>query len=149
VKVFSLTAEGEEILLAVRGPGALLGELSAVDGAPRSASVAALEPVVALVAHRGVRRLPPHARRRRRFVLLHWSPRGCATPTAKRVEVGGLRHPGRVARRLVELAERFGEPDGQGVRIAVALSQDELAGGSGRPRRRSPRRCGCCATAGS
>ena len=34
VKVFSLTAEGEEILLAVRGPGALLGELSAVDGAP-------------------------------------------------------------------------------------------------------------------
>src|SRR6185312_14597555 len=45
VKVFSLTADGEEILLAVRGPGSLLGELSAVDGAPRSASVAALEPV--------------------------------------------------------------------------------------------------------
>jgi CRP-like cAMP-binding protein len=49
VKVFCLTEHGEEILLAVRGPGALLGELSAVDGAPRSASVAALEPVVALV----------------------------------------------------------------------------------------------------
>ena len=49
VKVFSLTEQGEEIVLAVRGPGALLGELSAVDGAPRGASVAALEPVVALV----------------------------------------------------------------------------------------------------
>ena len=37
VKVFTLTDQGEEIVLAVRGPGALLGELSAVDGAPRSA----------------------------------------------------------------------------------------------------------------
>src|SRR6185369_15658698 len=43
VKVFSLTDQGEEVVLAVRGAGALLGELSAVDGAPRSASVAALE----------------------------------------------------------------------------------------------------------
>ena len=49
VKVFSLTEHGEEIVLAVRGPGALLGELSAVDGGPRGASVATLEPVVALV----------------------------------------------------------------------------------------------------
>src|SRR4249919_3446571 len=49
VKVFSLTEDGEEVLLAVRGQGALLGELSAVDGLPRSASVAALEPVVAHV----------------------------------------------------------------------------------------------------
>ena len=29
VKVFSLTEEGEEVVLAVRGPGAVLGELSA------------------------------------------------------------------------------------------------------------------------
>jgi len=51
VKVFRLTEDGEEIVLAVRGPGALLGELSAIDGLPRSASVAALEPVVAHVMH--------------------------------------------------------------------------------------------------
>ena len=30
VKVFQLTESGEEIVLAVRGPGALLGELSAL-----------------------------------------------------------------------------------------------------------------------
>ena len=49
VKVFSLTEHGEEVLLAVRGPGALLGEFSAIDGGPLSASVAAREPVAALV----------------------------------------------------------------------------------------------------
>ena len=52
----------------------------------------------------------------------------------KRVECAAYDIPGRVARRLVELAERFGEPDGQGVRIAVALSQDELAGWVGASR---------------
>ena len=41
---------------------------------------------------------------------------------------------GRVARRLVELAARCGEPDEHGVRIAVALSQDELAGWVGASR---------------
>src|SRR5258708_13213678 len=37
------------MLLAVRGRGALLGEVSAIDGLPRSASVVALEPLEALV----------------------------------------------------------------------------------------------------
>ena len=52
VKVASNTASGNEIVLALRGPGALLGELSAIDRAPVSATVTALEPVTALiVAH--------------------------------------------------------------------------------------------------
>ena len=39
-----------------------------------------------------------------------------------------------MAQRIVELAERFGEPDAQGTRITVALSQDELAGWVGASR---------------
>ncbi len=42
------TDEGKEIVLAFRGPGDLLGELSAIDGEPRSATVEAIEPVEAL-----------------------------------------------------------------------------------------------------
>jgi CRP-like cAMP-binding protein len=41
---------------------------------------------------------------------------------------------GRVARRLVELAERFGEPCDDGVRIALGISQEELAGWAGASR---------------
>ena len=40
---------GEEVVLAERGPGELLGDLSGIDGQPRSASVTALEEVRGLV----------------------------------------------------------------------------------------------------
>jgi CRP/FNR family transcriptional regulator, cyclic AMP receptor protein len=134
VKVFSLTEHGEEIVLAVRGPGALLGELSAVDGAPRSASVAALEPVMALVVPIAafIEFLRGHGDAA--IVLLQLVTSRLRDADRKRVEVAAYDIPARVARRLVELADRFGEPDGQGVRIAVALTQDELAGWVGASR---------------
>ena len=134
VKVFSLTADGEEILLAVRGPGSLLGELSAVDGAPRSASVAALEPVVALVVPIAAFADYLRSHGDAAIVLLQLVTGRLRDADRKRVEAAAFDIPGRVARRLVELAERFGEPDGQGVRIGVALSQDELAGWVGASR---------------
>ncbi len=42
VKVFSNDRQGVEIIYRIEGPGSLFGELSLVDGEPRSASVAAL-----------------------------------------------------------------------------------------------------------
>src|SRR5579859_7046332 len=42
VKVTVTSMEGREVVLDVLGPGELLGELSAIDGAPRSAGAAAL-----------------------------------------------------------------------------------------------------------
>lgn len=134
VKVFSLTEHGEEILLAVRGPGALLGEVSAVDGGPRSASVAALEPVTAVVltAAAFVEYLRSHAGAA--TVLLQLVTSRLRDADRKRVEFAAYDIAARVAQRLVELAERFGEPDEHGVRITVALSQDELAGWVGASR---------------
>src|SRR6476620_3282139 len=49
VKVATLSAAGREAIVAGRGPGDLLGELSALDGSPRAATVTTLEPVEALV----------------------------------------------------------------------------------------------------
>lgn len=134
VKVFSLTEHGEEVVLAVRGPGALLGELSAVDGAPRGASVAALEPVTALVVPIAafVEFLRLHAGAA--MVLLRLVTSRLRDADRKRVEFGTYDIAARVARRLVELADRYGEPEGTGVRITVALSQDELAGWVGASR---------------
>jgi CRP/FNR family transcriptional regulator, cyclic AMP receptor protein len=134
VKVFSLTEQGEEVVLAVRGPGALLGELSALDGGVRSASVAALEPVTGLVLPSPVfieflRTHGPAA-----TVLLRLITSRLRDADRKRVEFGAFDIAARVAGRLVELADRFGEPDEHGVRISVALSQDELAGWVGASR---------------
>jgi hypothetical protein len=49
VKASVYTEDGGEVLLGLHGPGALLGELEALDGKPRPATLIALEPVEAAV----------------------------------------------------------------------------------------------------
>ena len=49
VRVAAHGADGAEQVLAERGPGELLGDLSGIDGQPRSASVTALDEVRGLV----------------------------------------------------------------------------------------------------
>ncbi|WP_319772831.1 Crp/Fnr family transcriptional regulator [Breoghania sp.] len=44
LRVSLLSAEGDEQLLAVLGPGQLVGEMALLDGEPRSATVTALKP---------------------------------------------------------------------------------------------------------
>jgi CRP/FNR family cyclic AMP-dependent transcriptional regulator len=134
VKVSSDTASGTEVLLAVRGPGALLGELSAIDGGPRAATVTALEPVTALSVPSVdfERYLLGHARVS--FLLMRELTRRLRDADRKRIEFGAYDTTGRVAARLVELAERFGERTEEGLRISLPLSQDELAGWTGSSR---------------
>ena len=52
----------------------------------------------------------------------------------KRAEFTALDVVGRVAHRLVELAERYGEPAEDGIRITLPISQRELAGWVGSSR---------------
>jgi CRP-like cAMP-binding protein len=52
----------------------------------------------------------------------------------KRIEFSAYDSVGRVARRLVEMAARFGDPQDQGLRITLPLSQEELAGWTGSSR---------------
>ncbi len=134
VKVFSLTEQGEVVVLALRGPGALLGELSAVGDAPTSATVAALEPTTGLVVPvpAFLDFLGSHGRAA--TVLLKLVTSRLRDADRKRVEYGAQDIGARVAGRLVELAERFGTREGHGVRIDVPLSQDELAGWVGASR---------------
>src|SRR5690606_38392354 len=49
VNLSVVTREGREISLAHKGPGEVFGELSAIDGLPRSASATALDDVVVAI----------------------------------------------------------------------------------------------------
>ncbi|WP_433081523.1 Crp/Fnr family transcriptional regulator [Dactylosporangium sp. CA-052675] len=139
VKVSSDVASGTEVVLAVRGPGALLGELSAIDGGPLSATVTALEPVSALSVPSPdfERYLLGHARVS--FLLMRELTRRLRDADRKRIEFGAYDTTGRVAARLVELVERFGEPTPEGLRISPPLSPDELAGWAGSSREAVPK----------
>ncbi|MDX6637445.1 MAG: hypothetical protein QOJ01_956, partial [Solirubrobacterales bacterium] len=134
VKVSTLTEDGKEIVLAFRGPGDLLGELSALDGGPRSATVEAIEPLEALAIPASdfrsfLIRHPEVA-----LLLLQTLSHRLRDADRMRVEYGAHDTVGRVAARLVELAERYGEPVANGLRIGLPLSQEELAGWIGSSR---------------
>jgi CRP-like cAMP-binding protein len=134
VKVSSFTADGKEVVLAVRGPGELLGELSAIDGEPRSATASALEPVEVLTVPAEDFRAFLGMRPRVTISLMQMLSRKLRDADRKRIEFGAHDIVGRVCHRLVELAERFGEESARGVRITLPLSQQELAGWTGASR---------------
>jgi CRP-like cAMP-binding protein len=137
VKVSSFAADGREAVLALRGPGELIGEFASLDAGPRSASVSAVEPVEALVVDAAAFRSFLHEYPRIALMLLQTVVGKLREANRKRAEFATLDVTGRVARRLVELAERIGEPaeEGEGVVVHTPLSQDELASWIGASRK--------------
>lgn len=134
LKASSHTANGDEVVLAIRGPRALLGELAAVDAQPRSATLVALEPVTARVMAPAEFQSYLAAHGRVALHLMRLLAERLRDADRKRIEFGTQDTTGRVAARLVELAERFGVPTAGGTEIALPLSQDELAGWVGSSR---------------
>lgn len=148
VKASCHTAGGAEVVLAVRGPGSLLGELAAVDSQPRSATVQALEPVAALVMAPREFQAYLQANGRVALLLMRVLAERLRDADRKRIEFGAQDSTGRVAARLVELAERFGAPVTGGIQIALPLSQDELAGWVGASREAVSKALGVLRAAG-
>ena len=131
VKVYRATSDGREVVLAIRGPGELVGEHAAIAEVPRSASVVAIEKVEAHV-------LSPAEfvdflvdRPKAMLALLRMLTRRLRDADDKRVEFTALTTMGRVALRLVELGDAWGRREGDVIRIALPLSQEELAGFTG------------------
>lgn len=127
VKVSSTTAEGHVSLLAIRAAGDVVGELAAIDGAPRSATVTAVGTVRARVIHhdefvRLFREQPEVA-----LALVTAVASKLRAASRARVDTGGYPLHVRLARTLVELAETYGEPAERGIAITVPLSQEDLA----------------------
>jgi CRP-like cAMP-binding protein len=131
VKLSALSEDGKEVVLAIRGPGDLVGELSAIDGEPRSATATALEPVDVLVVPASDFRAFLERNPRVALLLVAMLARRLRDADRKRVEFTAQDSTGRVAARVVELSERFGDEVEQGLRIDLPISQEELAGWTG------------------
>jgi CRP/FNR family transcriptional regulator, cyclic AMP receptor protein len=127
VKACTSADDGTEVVLAVRGPGALLGELAVIDGQPHSASVISLEAteILTVKSREFIEFLQTHPRTM--WLLMRNLVDRLRDADRKRIEFGIYDTLNRVARRLVELADRFGESTEFGIRITVPLTQDELA----------------------
>jgi CRP/FNR family transcriptional regulator, cyclic AMP receptor protein len=134
VKVTRVDNEGRELLLSIRDPGDVLGELSLIDREPRIASVTALEPVEALVGSAQAFRRHLETTPRIATVLLEIVTRRFRDATLKRSQFSTLDTMGRLAARLLELAERYGEPADGGLSVSSPLSQEDLAAWTGASR---------------
>jgi CRP-like cAMP-binding protein len=128
VKVVVPSEEGEEAILATLKRGDFLGELALLDGAPRSASAIALEATDALTLPRDQFRALADAEPAIRGALLEAMARELRRLTKHVAELHFLDLTGRLAARLVRLAEEHGErlPDGS-VRLDAPLTQSDLA----------------------
>jgi CRP-like cAMP-binding protein len=126
LKVTSFSSAGRESLLGLEGPGSVIGELSMLDGSPRSASVAALEDTELLVLGRsevlGYLAQNAEAALSLVFILAARLKR-----LSRRTEdLASCSIPARLARRLLQLADDCGVAQQDGMKILVNLSQQEL-----------------------
>jgi CRP-like cAMP-binding protein len=133
-KVTTAGEEGKEIVLAFRGPGDIVGEAAALSGEPRLATVSALEPIEALAIAVGDFEAVLEEHPRIALVLLRDVIGRLREADRQQFEFAAFHTIERIARRLVELCERFGEPCDDGVRISLRISQEELAGWAGASR---------------
>jgi len=135
LKVSILSIDGDEQLLAVLGPGDLVGELALLDGRPRSATVSALKAAeLAFIDKAAFERFADAnpAVYRHMLSIVGKRLRQANDVLAAR---SFLPLPGRVAQTLLQLAETFGKPldDGR-VLIHYKLSQADIANMAGAAR---------------
>jgi CRP/FNR family transcriptional regulator, cyclic AMP receptor protein len=128
VKVFVTSTLGDEMVLVTLLPPEVFGELSLVDGGPRSASAEAMEPTRLLVLSRPT------------FLVMLKEHPGLAEALLKSLgdlvrrlteqasDLVFLDLYGRVAKLLVGLAEERGAKTEDGVVLDLPLTQTDLAG---------------------
>lgn len=127
VKISCLSQDGREVVLAVLGPGDVFGELSLFDRGVRTADATAMEDTRMLaLTHDGFRPfLAEHP-----GVAIHLLEvlAGRLRETSEALQdVIFADVPGRLAKRLLDLAARYGAVEKGGTLIDLSLTQEELA----------------------
>jgi CRP/FNR family transcriptional regulator, cyclic AMP receptor protein len=134
VKISRINSSGEEVILAILGPADFFGELSIIDGGPRSATVTSLDEVELL-----------SLRRNDTFDILHTYPSvsisllklmaGRIRKTdAQLVSLSSLDARGRVINTLVHLCRDLGRDEGRDMVLANLPLQRDLASMAGTSR---------------
>src|SRR5580692_4497391 len=127
IKLTRTAADGRENLLSVLGPGEMFGELSLFDPRPRTSTASAVtDATVAALGHDALR---PWLLERPEVSMhmLQALARRLRRANDVTADLVFTDVPGRVAKNLLDLAERFGEQDRDGLHVHHDLTQEELA----------------------
>ena len=127
IKIYALSEDGREIILNVMSEGDLFGEIALLDGKARTAAATTMGDALVVKIHRKdvlelMERRPEIARNFIQILCarLRW--------ISQTYEQAVLMHfPARLAKKLLLLAELYGQAAGGATRIAIRLSQQDLA----------------------
>ncbi len=127
VRIYVPGAQGMDLTLAVMGGGDFFGDLSLLDGRPRSASASALAETVVVTVERsdftGLLRSRPEAS----LAILAEIAKRVRDTDQMATDLAFLDVGGRLARKLSELAGSHGVQRDGGILIDIPLTQEELA----------------------
>ena len=127
VKICIISPDGQEVSLTVFGKGEVFGEFALLDGLPRSADAVALEKVECYTLQRSdfqnaILKNPKIA-----ILVLEAMSKRLRNTNNMVEDLIFLDVYGRVAKKLLELADAHGVKTEEGVVIDVRLTQQELA----------------------
>ena len=127
VKIVQRTPRGHESLLALLGPTDMFGELALLDPGPRTSTATTVSRVKAVsmdhdALHFWIAQRPHVAEQ-----LLGALARRLQRTNDQIADMIFTDVPGRVAKQLLNLAERFGSTDSAGLHVRHDLSQKELS----------------------
>lgn len=127
MKLGTTSSDGRDTLLAVIGPGEMIGELSLFDPGPRTATATALtETTLRGLGHDALR---PWLAGRPEVAepLLRALAQRLRKTNEAMSDLVFSDVPGRVAKALIDLGERFGVPTAGGIVVTHDMTQEELA----------------------
>jgi len=127
VKLGQTSADGRETLLGVLGPGEMFGELSLFDPGLRTSTAVALTDAVVLGL--GHDQLKPWLAGRPEVAaaLLQALARRLRRTNEAMADLVFSDVPGRVAKALMDLGEKFGSITAEGLMVTHDMTQEELA----------------------
>ncbi|HEU5418697.1 MAG TPA: Crp/Fnr family transcriptional regulator [Streptosporangiaceae bacterium] len=127
IKLTRAAHDGRENLLSVHGPGEMFGELSLFDPSPRTASATAItDATLAGLGHTALRSWLATRPEVAMHMLQALAQRLRRINDIK-ADLVFTDVPGRVAKALLDLAQRFGSQQDNGIQVHHDLTQEELA----------------------
>ncbi|MFV8054785.1 Crp/Fnr family transcriptional regulator [Mycobacterium sp. 48b] len=126
VKIGRTAPDGRETLLTLMGPGDMFGELAIFDPGPRTSTVTTLTALEAVTIDRDALRNWISDRPEIAGQLLRVLARRLRRTNDALTDLIFTDVPGRVATQLLDLANRFGIPEGGAIRLDHELTQEEM-----------------------
>ena len=127
VRIYTLSPEGHELSVMIGDPGDFFGEMAMLDGEPRSANAEAMQRTEVLLLQRRAFRHHLLAHPTAALHIIETLSQRLRRTTESAEELVSLNVPQRIARKLLELAERYGVDHGDGTLIDLDLSQEAIA----------------------